>query len=320
MTRETGNSQYRKPSETIGKSQEEIRLGIIGMSSGNGHPYSWSAIFNGYIASSMKHCPFPSIPEYLSKQDFPNASIKGAKVTKIWCDNYKQAEDIALCTKISEVADRLDQLTEDVDAVLLARDDAENHLKHALPILEAGIPIFIDKPIGFNLVDTYKLLGHQAYRGQIFTCSALRYDLDLVPTAEELASIGNLNKIVARVPKSWSRYAVHVIEPVMAHILKDQVIRKSRTSINESCVEVNYQFDSHYELTVGAFRHDPVPIEICYEGSLGRLVHQHVNSFSAFKKALEYFIGIIRSDEKPIPERETLQIVEMIEAGIPHES
>lgn len=26
----------------------EISLGIIGMTPGNGHPYSWSAIFNGY--------------------------------------------------------------------------------------------------------------------------------------------------------------------------------------------------------------------------------------------------------------------------------
>jgi hypothetical protein len=25
-----------------------VRLGIIGASPGNGHPYSWSAFFNGY--------------------------------------------------------------------------------------------------------------------------------------------------------------------------------------------------------------------------------------------------------------------------------
>ena len=26
-----------------------LKLGIIGLSEGNGHPYSWSAIFNGSI-------------------------------------------------------------------------------------------------------------------------------------------------------------------------------------------------------------------------------------------------------------------------------
>ena len=27
---------------------KELKIGIIGSSDGNGHPYSWSAIFNGY--------------------------------------------------------------------------------------------------------------------------------------------------------------------------------------------------------------------------------------------------------------------------------
>lgn len=27
---------------------DDIRLGMVGMTEGNGHPYSWSAIFNGY--------------------------------------------------------------------------------------------------------------------------------------------------------------------------------------------------------------------------------------------------------------------------------
>ncbi len=34
-------------------------LGIIGMSPGNGHPYSWAAIFNGYNKEKMAKCPFP---------------------------------------------------------------------------------------------------------------------------------------------------------------------------------------------------------------------------------------------------------------------
>ena len=44
------------------------RLGAIGLSPGNGHPYSWAAIFNGYDTASMADCPFPAIPEYLATQ------------------------------------------------------------------------------------------------------------------------------------------------------------------------------------------------------------------------------------------------------------
>ena len=42
---------------------KKIKLGIIGMSDGNGHPYSWSAIFNGYNRDEMQKCTFPVIPE-----------------------------------------------------------------------------------------------------------------------------------------------------------------------------------------------------------------------------------------------------------------
>ena len=44
------------------KDPNNIKLGIIGMTEGNGHPYSWSAIFNRYDVDAMtKECPFPGI-------------------------------------------------------------------------------------------------------------------------------------------------------------------------------------------------------------------------------------------------------------------
>lgn len=33
--------------------RKEIRLAILGLSPGNGHPYSWSAMFNGYDKELM---------------------------------------------------------------------------------------------------------------------------------------------------------------------------------------------------------------------------------------------------------------------------
>ena len=52
-----------------------LKLGIIGLSEGNGHPYSWSAIFNGYDSTAMEECGFQAIPRYLEKQQFPKDAI-----------------------------------------------------------------------------------------------------------------------------------------------------------------------------------------------------------------------------------------------------
>ena len=38
-----------------------IKTGVIGISSGNGHPYSWSAIINGYNEHEMLNCRFNSL-------------------------------------------------------------------------------------------------------------------------------------------------------------------------------------------------------------------------------------------------------------------
>jgi hypothetical protein len=69
------------------KDPENIRLGIIGMTEGNGHPYSWSAIFNSYDMDAMtRECPFPGIPEYLKKEGklyFEIGHDQGAEVNEL---------------------------------------------------------------------------------------------------------------------------------------------------------------------------------------------------------------------------------------------
>ena len=40
-----------------------LRLAMLGMIPGNGHPYSWSAIVNGFDPAAMAACPYPVIPK-----------------------------------------------------------------------------------------------------------------------------------------------------------------------------------------------------------------------------------------------------------------
>ena len=85
---------------------KHIKLGIIGLSEGNGHPYSWSAIFNGYNPEFMRNCPFPIIPHYLSKQKFPEDAIHKGQVTHVWTQNRKISENIAKACNIENIANK----------------------------------------------------------------------------------------------------------------------------------------------------------------------------------------------------------------------
>ncbi|MFA5865792.1 MAG: hypothetical protein WC975_14050 [Phycisphaerae bacterium] len=60
---------------------ETLKLVMLGMVDGNGHPYSWSAIFNGYDPIEMAKCPYAGIPAYLDKEPKDTLQIPGTHVT-----------------------------------------------------------------------------------------------------------------------------------------------------------------------------------------------------------------------------------------------
>ena len=95
-----------------------IRLAMLGMVDGNGHPYSWSAIFNGYDRRWMQECPFPVIPEYLFAQPEEAFGIRGAHVTHIWTDDPKDAEHVAKAARIPNVVARPEDVIGEVHGQL----------------------------------------------------------------------------------------------------------------------------------------------------------------------------------------------------------
>ncbi|MBC8217715.1 MAG: Gfo/Idh/MocA family oxidoreductase, partial [Planctomycetes bacterium] len=56
-----------------------------------------------------------------------------------------------------EIVDSIEELCEKVDGVLLESVDGRPHLKQARPVIEAGIPLFIDKPMAGNLADVIEI-------------------------------------------------------------------------------------------------------------------------------------------------------------------
>ena len=295
---------------------EELKLGIIGLSEGNGHPYSWSAIFNGYNKEVMQECPFPVIPQYLSKTTEADR-LTGARVTHIWCDDAEVARHVARAAEIEYVVNDLEAMLVEVDAVLLARDDAENHYKHAHKALEAGLPIYIDKPLATNLKAAQNLLDLQRTPTQIFTCSALRYAVELFPTQAELEELNSIDTIVASTPKYWNTYAVHVIEPVIA-FLGGQV-KPFEHSIQKSEKATELELFSRDKPRV-KFSTTGVATggySITYSNNKGYLVTKTIeDTYNAFKNSLAAFLEQLQKKVLMISREETLQIIELIELGI----
>lgn len=292
-----------------------LRLGVIGLSPGNGHPYSWSAIFNGYDAEAMVHCGFPVIPSYLEKQRFPDDAIAGARVTHVWTQDVAISRHVAQAACIEHVVDRCTNLIGQVDAVLLARDDADTHLALARPFLEAGVPIYVDKPLALSRVEAETLIGLQRFPGQLFSCSALRYAPELGLTVAQRDQIGPVCCIAATVPKDWDKYAVHVIEPLL-QLLPDRgaVIRSQRWSVADR-VTLQLEFASGVEVRISTLGATSAPLGLRVFGATGWCDLHFADTFRAFRAALQDFVDGVRARDVRIAPAAMLEVVDLIELG-----
>jgi len=293
---------------------KQLRLGIIGMSKGNGHPYSWSAIFNGFNPEAMKECPFPVIPEYLGRQTFPDDAIAGARVTYVWTQDKKISRHIATACLIDNIVEKYEDMIGNVDAVLLARDDPENHNRMSRPFLEAGLPIYIDKPLAISVAEAKEIYSHEKYEGQIFTCSALGFAEEFNPDKTAVDRLGKLKQVKATIMKDWQKYSVHIIEPVLKIIGDQGPVIKVDVFHRDKTRTVTTKWASGLVTIFTTTGSKQSPIEISLEGTIGSMTLLFKDTYSAFKKALEAFIDTVRSRQS-IPRRFVLKVVDIIEKG-----
>jgi predicted dehydrogenase len=292
-----------------------LRLGIIGMSDGNGHPYSWSAICNGYNPTVMASCGFPAIPDYLKAQRFPEDFISDVAVTHIWTQDASRSRHIADAAYVETVVNHFTDMIGEVDGILLARDDAETHYEFAAPFLKADLPVYIDKPLALSRVEADAIFGCRQYSGQIFSCSALRYAKELALTPETQKSIGRIRYIQASVPKTWDKYAIHVIEPIL-NIVGTEAKFVGATARNFHGIEsVVAEFENGLLINIVAFGKVPAPISIKIYGENRSIDLVFQDSFNAFKQALiEFSNSIIQKDIK-ISDFEMMRVVDFLESG-----
>jgi predicted dehydrogenase len=295
-------------------SARTLRLGVIGLSEGNGHPYSWSAIFNGYDREVMAECPFAAIPAYLAKRRFPEDQLQGACVTQVWTQDLASSRHIARAARIPKVARDFRDMLGEVDALLLARDDAEHHLAFAEIFLEAGIPVYLDKPPALSVAALDELFGRAKQPAQIFSCSALRFANELRLSADEARAIGPLKYIAGVTPKSWERYAAHVIDPILSFVGPGHVT-SARPVVDRGAVTLSVDWSSGLQGEICATGLASGKISLTYQGESGSLEKVFADPFLAFRAALQSFVQGAQQSKSDTPYAHLKSMVELIEMG-----
>lgn len=293
------------------------KLGIIGLSPGNGHPYSWSAIFNGYDKEKMAKCPFPVIPEYLGRQDPADMCIEDAKVTHIWTQDMEVSRRVAETSLIENIAENMTDMIGQVDAVILARDDGENHLKMAQPFIEADLPVFIDKPLTDQQEDLNKFIRYYEEGRSIMSCSSMRYSPSIFELKEKMKSevenpLGVIRTASAVTPKYWLTYGIHLIEGIYAIMGGGIESVQNIGRQGEEIVHLSFMDGRHAVLQSFADIQNGL---LAFFGDTGSAVVQDSDAFSQFKNTMIHFVEMLKTGRPVFDWRQTVEMAGVVIAG-----
>lgn len=294
--------------------RDMIKLGIIGMSEGNAHPYSWSSIINGkFDGKEIAEIGYPAVADYL-EANRDTIGMDDARVTCVWTQDKQISESIAQSSGIELVAINLEDMIGKVDAILLMRDDPENHVKMARPFIDADIPVFIDKPLASNYPDLAYFSKAVENGKFIMSSSSMRYANECRIAKQQLNSLGDLHLITAVGKKDWFKYGVHMLEAVFA--LLDDPIPVSVLNIGkEGKAVVSVELENGTIITLHLFEKISGVFQITLFGEKGKLLFDIKNSYSMFRDNIIEFIRSVKAGYSRLDFEKTKNIISTLIAA-----
>jgi predicted dehydrogenase len=215
-----------------------------------------------------------------------------------------------------EIVDSIDELVMKVDAVLLETNDGRPHLEQVLPVLRAGKPVFIDKPVAGSLVDAIAIYEAAEKRGvPVFSSSSLRYSRG----AQEIrqGAIGDVLGCDAYSPCSLEAthpdlfwYGIHGVETLF-------------TVMGPGCESVVRVHSDDYDVAVGRWSDGRIGTfrgirqgAGDYGGTaFGEKEVRVIGGFDGYRPLVVEIVKFFRTGKVPVSAEETLEIYAFMEAA-----
>ena len=273
-----------------------IRIGIVG--SDNSHAQAFSKLCN--VEGNDLH-------------------IDGAQVVSIFGIDPDRTEEVARNGNIPKIVESPEEMIGEIDLALVVFRHGGLHRQYAEPLLHAGIPTFVDKPLTLSPQDARALLSAAEKSGVPFTSfSTLRVAKDMlafVKEAEETAPF-NFSSFAGPADRQSEYgglpfYGVHIVEMMAAlngsgvksvHAVENgKNITASVTYESGKLVTLNFLGDSSYVFHMSVFGK---------EGWKSRAL----DSGTCYKDGLELVLEMVRTGNWPLSREELLEPVLVLTA------
>ena len=212
-----------------------------------------------------------------------------------------------------EIVDSIDELLKRVDVVFLETNDGRPHLEQVLPVLKAGKPVFIDKPIAGSLTDAVAIFeAARAAKVPLFSSSALRFGKNSL--AARNGSLGKISRCETTSPANLEKthpdlfwYGIHGVESLFT-VMGTGCVSVKRGKTADGLIEVVGEWSDG---RVGIFREGKG-----YEGkATGEKGEGPVGSYDGYDPLVIEIVKFFRTGQPPVSEAETLEIYAFMEAA-----
>lgn len=171
----------------------------------------------GYVGLDNSHAD-ALIPEINVKRP---SDLPESRIVCIWGKDAARAAALQEKGQVERVVERAEDMLGAVDGVIVGARHGDRHLPEARAFLEAGLPVYIDKPLALTLADAEEILNIAGQHGsRVTSFSGLRTIREVIELRDAYKAIdderhgGALNGHGDDVNPygGWYFYAVHCIE------------------------------------------------------------------------------------------------------------
>jgi predicted dehydrogenase len=291
-----------------------LHIGVVGMSPGNAHPSSWSAIINGVFNSEeITKMGYPAVADYL-EANRATLGLPVASVTHVLSQSREISEMIAATAGIKHIANDAGEMIANVDAVLLCRDDPENHVVMAKPFIDAGLPVFIDKPLCATKKELDYFTAEIAKGKFIMSCSSMRYGGECMAVKSGIKALGKIELVTGVGKKDWLKYGIHMLEGIVS-VLDDPKPLSVRNigSRDKNIVQINYENGTQVMLHL--FMDLAPTMQISFFGQEQWRMIEVKNSYAMFRDNIIEFIRSVNEGKPRLDFSKTIQIIKVMIAA-----
>jgi len=211
-----------------------------------------------------------------------------------------------------EIVDSIEELLERVDAVLLETNDGRPHLEQVRPVLQAGKPVFVDKPIAASLRDAVTIFREAERAGvPLFSASSLRFGKNSQDA--RAGSLGRVTRCETHSPASLEKthpdlfwYGIHGVESLF-------------TVLGTGCQSVKRTLEDGKIVVTGKWDGDRVGVYREGQGYGGHAIGDQgegaVGSYDTYRPLVVEIVKFFRTGKPPVSADETLEIYAFMEAA-----